>query len=146
MTSRIVVVDASVGIKLVLQETDSARAELLFQVMIDEPDSLFYVPSLFFAECANILWKCVNRGEMTAATACAEERYLRDIPFCVYPLHSLSEGALQLALKHNISAYDGCYCALARQLKAPLVIADEKLARKLADADFSAVLLREWVA
>ena len=51
------VVDASVGIKLFLQEEYSEAVEALFNA-----DARLLVPDLFHIECANILWKRVMRG------------------------------------------------------------------------------------
>ena len=55
------VVDASLGIKLFLVEPLSDQADALFGHLDDDPPSRFYVPDLFFIECANILWKYVHR-------------------------------------------------------------------------------------
>ncbi len=52
------------------------------------------------------------------------------------PTALLAEDALTLAIAHNISAYDACYVALARQLQAPMVTADEKLVRVLAGSGY----------
>jgi predicted nucleic acid-binding protein len=49
------VVDASVGIKLFLKEPLSERADILFSRLVDDPPARFYVPDLFFVECANVL-------------------------------------------------------------------------------------------
>ena len=54
------VVDASVGIKLFLDEPLSERADALFDHLADEAPARFFVPDLFFIECANILWKYVQ--------------------------------------------------------------------------------------
>ena len=44
-------------------------------------------------------------------------------------LHAIDPaGALDLALRYQLSAYDACYLWLAAELKAPLVTFDEKLA------------------
>ena len=55
------VVDASVGIKLFVEEEFSDVADRLFQALAGDPTVRFYVPHLFFVECANILWKYVRR-------------------------------------------------------------------------------------
>lgn len=48
------------------------------------------------------------------------------LPIRMYRHESLLTGIS--ALRHNISAYDGAYVALARTLKATLVTRDERLA------------------
>ena len=50
-----VVIDASVGIQWVVKEAGSVRAVKLL-------DRSPVVPGLFFAECANIRWKKVERN------------------------------------------------------------------------------------
>jgi predicted nucleic acid-binding protein len=57
-----VVIDASVAVKWVVPEPGSERAELLL-------DRGLVAPDLLFAECANILWEKVRRGELTTEEA-----------------------------------------------------------------------------
>lgn len=51
------VVDASVGVKLFVNEAESELADRLFARLTAQPAAQFYVPDLFYIECANILWK-----------------------------------------------------------------------------------------
>jgi predicted nucleic acid-binding protein len=56
---------------------------------------------------------------------------------CALALRSVSTAdlvaeALVIALAYDVTAYDACYVALAQQIDAPLVTADESLVRKLA--------------
>ena len=60
------ILDASVGIKLFAEEDDSDKVDALFQRFADEPDARLHVPTLFFTECTNILWKLARRGDRTA--------------------------------------------------------------------------------
>jgi predicted nucleic acid-binding protein len=55
------VVDASVGIKLVIPEALSGEAHALFAHLASDSASRFYVPDRFDLECANVLWKHVQR-------------------------------------------------------------------------------------
>lgn len=57
--------------------------------------------------------------------AAALEDYL-DLPLTRHPHESLLSRALQL--RHNVSAYDAAYVALAEQLGAELLTADARLA------------------
>ena len=50
------VVDASVAIKLFIEQEGSKQAEALFAKLSTAPDTELYVPELFYAECANVLW------------------------------------------------------------------------------------------
>jgi len=49
------VVDASVAIKLFVDEQFSERADALFAHLASDPPIHLYVPDLLFVECANIL-------------------------------------------------------------------------------------------
>ena len=44
--------------------------------------------------------------------------------------------ALEIAIAHNISAYDACYVELSARLQLPLVTADQKLIRALAGTTY----------
>lgn len=120
--------DASVGIKLVVPEIDSALVEEL----LSDPSVIVHVPDLFFLECANIVWKRVRRGEFAAADAPGVLARLRRTRPVVATAMDLIDRALALANAQDISVYDACYVALAESFGVPLVTADERLAAKLA--------------
>ena len=126
------VVDASVTIKLFVAEVDSPQAVSLFEHLTADPQARFYAPSLLYAECANILWKCVRRFQIDRREA---ERSLAKLMMlaidCVEVKEVIAE-AHQMAMAHDISAYDACYAAAAARKGVPLVTADERLALKLA--------------
>ena len=122
-----IVIDASVGIQWVVAETSSARAIKL----VDRP---LIVPSLFYTECANILWKKVVRGELTAATACDCATLLGGVRIRIVPDVNLFVGALELACKLGHPAYDCLYLTLANSEKGILVTADERLIERCRQA------------
>jgi predicted nucleic acid-binding protein len=126
------VVDASVAIKLFINEPLSDQAEALFSILEASPAAL-YVPDLFFIECTNILWKHFKRFGYPEDKAHEDLAALKDLALHRFATTDLMEDALGIAVAHDITAYDGCYAALGRQLKIPVVAADEKLVRKLAD-------------
>jgi hypothetical protein len=61
MKSGSYVVDASVAIKLFINERFSDQAEALFGILEADPPGRIHVPDLFFIECTNILWKHIKR-------------------------------------------------------------------------------------
>src|SRR5512140_644778 len=128
------VVDASVGVKLFLDETGSDEAERLFGLLGRDPPHVIAVPDLFFIECANVFRSRVHRHLMSAEQAREAFRILRALPLQTVASPDLAPLALDLALTHGLSVYDATYAALAERLGAPLVTADGKLARKLEDA------------
>lgn len=54
------VVDASVAIKLFVDDPLSDKVHTLFAHLDADPMCKFYVPDLFYIECTNILWKYVR--------------------------------------------------------------------------------------
>jgi predicted nucleic acid-binding protein len=117
------VVDASVAIKWVVDEPGTKEALLLRRHRLVAPDLL--VP-----ECANILWKKVRRGELSAAEAILAARLLQRAEVELEPMRGLLEPATKLAIALNHPAYDCIYLALAEVLSCALVTADEQLCRK----------------
>jgi predicted nucleic acid-binding protein len=134
------VVDASVAIKLYLNEPLSAEAQALF-AQLNDPATVFHVPDLFYVECANILWKQVQRGSCAAVIVPPSLRTLGQLRLRSTPTRDLFADAADLALAHGISAYDACYVALAQRLGGSLITADQKLESKLAAANLPVVWL-----
>ena len=125
------VVDASVGIKLFLIEEHSAAADQLFEGLAANPPARFYVPDLFFVECANILWKYVRYHGYAAESARQDIAALQTLRLRGVPTQNLLAPALELAISHDLTAYDACYAALARELNLPFISADSRLLQKL---------------
>lgn len=135
------VVDASVGIKLFLQEEGSESVRELFQTSILHPDECLYVPDLFFIECANILRKKVRRGEITPSFAIDSLADLADLSIPSAPTSDLMAQALEIACTFNITAYDACYIALSAIKGIPLLTADTRLAETMKSSSYDIVVL-----
>lgn len=135
------VVDASVGIKLFLAEPLSDQAHALFAHLADDPPAQFYVPDLFYVECANILWTYVQGFGYPAARALQDIRDLVRLPLMSVSLSMLAAPALALATEIGCTAYDAAYVASARELKLPLITADEALVRRFAGTDVEVRML-----
>jgi predicted nucleic acid-binding protein len=123
------VVDASVAVKLYLREELSDLAEALFEAGSTRS---FFVPDIFYCECANIFWKSVRRSDIQPAHA---QRSLHGLMSLVlFPVSStdLVREALDLSLEYGITAYDASYVALSEELRIPLITADRKLIANLA--------------
>ena len=117
------VIDASIGIQWVVQESGSTRAIKLL-------DRSPVVPSLFFAECANILWKKVERSELSAEGAGERAAALTTAVLDIVPDTDVFEHALELACQLRHPAYDCIYLATARLRQMPLVTADRRLVER----------------
>jgi predicted nucleic acid-binding protein len=130
-TSFICVVDASVALRLFFDKPRSQRVETLFARLDTDHRARFYVPDLFFAECANVFATVARHKGYTPKEARDDMVEMRALGLQVIPTADLAIQALDIALKHRLSGYDACYVALAERVKAPLITADEKLVRSL---------------
>ena len=137
------VVDASVAIKLFLVEEFAEVVDRLFAQLAAEPPARFYVPDLFFVECANILWKYTRHFGYPVDNARRDVADLQALRLHTISTADLLTPALELALTNDMTAYDACYAALAQQLSLPLITADSALVRKLSDSDIGVRFLAE---
>ena len=127
------VIDASVGIKLFIDDPLSDSVYDLFARLGDDPPAHFYVPDLFYIEIANVLWKYVRWQGLPPDDADEYLTALGRLTLQSTPARELMADALKLAVEQQITAYDGSYLALARRLKLRVLTADAKLARALDD-------------
>jgi predicted nucleic acid-binding protein len=112
-------VDASVGLKWVLEEPDSHLAEALVRI---EPDLL--VPDFWLNEATNVLWLQVRRKLLSPDEARDGLALLRaqvePTPTAHMRLH---EAALEIGIATNHSRYDTMYLAFAIAMGATAVVA-----------------------
>lgn len=137
------VVDASLGIRLFVNEALSDVALAFFALAADKPEICRHVPDLLFMECVNLLWKCVSRYGLRplAAVRCLTDLYALRLP--VLPTSALTPSALKIAMDLSISLYDASCMAAAQLLDVPPVTADKRLARRLAKMKFKGMYLDE---
>ena len=117
------VIDASVAIKWVIEETGTKEALALRRHRLLAPD-------LLVAECANILWKKVRRRELTEDEAAFAARLLARADIGLEPMRGLLGSATALAIALDHPAYDCVYLALAEARGCDFVTADERLGGK----------------
>jgi predicted nucleic acid-binding protein len=126
------VIDASVAIKWVVEESGTKEALSLCRHRIVAPD-------LLVAECANILWKKVRRKELLEEEAVLAARLLARADIALEPMRALLEPATRLALALDHPAYDCVYLALAEARGCEFVTAaDGSLSRKTLPAGLAA--------
>ncbi|MGH7017784.1 MAG: type II toxin-antitoxin system VapC family toxin [Caulobacteraceae bacterium] len=120
-----VVVDASVALKWVLEETGSsaARDVAASQVMI--------APDLLLIESANVLTMRVRRGLLVAEDAALALDILQSFPVRLMPTRPRVGRALALSIELAQSTYDCLYLALALEQGARLITADERFSAAL---------------
>jgi predicted nucleic acid-binding protein len=123
------VVDASVGIKLFVEEALSDQAQAFFAKLAEDPPAELYVPDLFYIECANILLKYMRRFGRSLEDSQADLKDLNTLTLKTVSTAELMESALLLASQKDLTAHDACYAVLARQLEIPLITADRPMAQ-----------------
>lgn len=116
------VVDASVAIKWMIEEQDSALADRLLDGAHD-----FLAPELIVAEVISAAWKQRRRGAIDDAQF--EDIVIRmaDGPIDCRPLRPLIRRAAALARELDHPIYDCLYLALVEAEQAPMVTADRRL-------------------
>lgn len=118
------VIDASVAIKWVIDEEGTQGALALRRHPLAAPD-------LLIAECANILWKKVRRGELASDEAALAAGLLARADLDLMPMRPYLEAATRIAIALDHPAYDCIYLAMAEAEGMTFVTADERLLRKV---------------
>ena len=119
------VIDASIAVKWVVEESGTAEALVLRQ------NAKLIAPELLVAECANVLWKKVQRHELLKEEALLAARLLQGAEIELLPMQSLLEAAVRMSIEIDQAAYDCVYLALAIDNKCQFVTADERFLRKI---------------
>lgn len=115
------VIDASVAVKWVISEDggdDAVRLRSAFT---------FVAPELLLPECANILWKKVQRKELEPNEAALAIALIERSGISFLTTQGLGETATRLAIELGHPAYDCVYLALALRQKLRFVTADKRL-------------------
>lgn len=84
-------------------------------------------PDLLRVEVLSVLRRHLASGALTPQQADNAVDDLLRLPVTLYP--SAVTLRRTWALRDNVTAYDGCYVALAEELGCPLLTADGRLAR-----------------
>jgi predicted nucleic acid-binding protein len=133
------VIDASVAIKWVITEDGTEAANRLRW-----SGTALHAPDLLVPEAGNILWKKIQRHELTKTEAELACGILRLAKIEIHAMGSQALLALEMAVELEHPVYDTTYLALARTLAMPMVTADRRLVNKLAavqNAAFPEVML-----
>jgi predicted nucleic acid-binding protein len=119
----VIVVDASALLEVLLQMTPVGDivGERLFR-----PTQTVHVPYLLDLEVAQVLRRRALSGLMTASRCQVALGDLTTLDLFRHPHEFLLPRVWEL--RHNISAYDAVYVALAEYLDAPLLTRDRRLA------------------
>lgn len=84
-------------------------------------------PDLLRVEVVSVVRRHRSAGRLSTEQAEAAVQDLFDFPVRVFPTAPLLQRVWDL--RDNLTAYDGCYAALAEAVDAPLLTADQRLAK-----------------
>jgi predicted nucleic acid-binding protein len=119
---QVIVLDASAAIDWLLQTSSGQRIE---RRIYSHNESL-HAPHLLDLEVGQVLRRLVREGTVSAQRANQAIEDLIELRMARYP-HFILLPRIWL-LRHNLSAYDAAYVALAEKLGAPLLTRDGRLA------------------
>lgn len=133
------VLDASVALLWLAPETNPTGVAYAAAVLTGLKQSQAVVPSLLALEVANVVAKLESNGVVTEADS---QRYIALLGRLNVTIdqataaHALS-GALNLARRYKLSAYDAAYLELALRTGLPLATLDADLAKAATTAGVS---------
>lgn len=128
-----VCIDANILIKLVVPESDSELAAVLWQQGI-QAEWEVVAPTLFWFEITAVLRKKVYRQLLTATEGEQALRLALDADVQIISAHSLHQRAWELATYfQRPTAYDTHYLALAEALRCDFWTADQRLFNAVKD-------------
>jgi predicted nucleic acid-binding protein len=118
----VIVVDASALLEVLLRTpaTDDIEARLF------EGQQTWHAPHLLDVEVTQVLRRYASLGEISEARGREALADLTDFPIRRYPHGFLLTRVW--SLRHNFTAYDAIYVALAEALNARFLTRDERLA------------------
>jgi len=117
-----IVVDASALLEALLRTPAAAAVE---RRLFDSRQTL-HAPHLLDVEVAQVVRRYTAAGELNAERGREALADLADFPLLRYPHDFLLPRVWEL--RHNLTAYDAVYVALAEALGAPLLTRDQRLA------------------
>jgi predicted nucleic acid-binding protein len=123
----LIVLDASALLELLLVTDKGGEVA----ERIAAPEETLHAPHLIDLEVAQVLRRYVARRQLDEVRASQALEDLQDLDLNRYP-HDVLLGRIW-ELRHNASAYDAAYLALAETLGAPLLTSDARL-REVPDA------------
>ena len=117
-----IVVDASVVLEVLL---NTPAGTILAERLLDPSESAG-APQLLDIEVLQVLRRYALAGEIDSERGLQAVEDLAALPIVRYPHDALRHRVWEL--RHNVTAYDATYVALAEALDATLLTRDERLA------------------
>lgn len=126
------VLDASVAVKWFAEEENTSTAEVIFNKILERKITA-NAPDLILYEVGNSLWKS-KKFEIERIRASMNSLFVSGLQFC--PLdEELSQIAINLMIKYDLTFYDAAYAALAQTLHIPLLTANPKDHKKIKEIE-----------
>jgi predicted nucleic acid-binding protein len=132
-----IVLDASIILKLIFEERDAPQALQLMENHITGEEKIA-APELLYYELANVLATKVAIPVKDASSALAEIFNLEIETFTLGVEEFLS--SISVSRKHKITVYDASYMILAERLSCNFITADAQLFSKTKDLKFVRLL------
>ena len=123
------IVDASIAVKWLIAEPHSHEARQLLA-----PRIVLHAPDFVLTEVANVIRKKARRKEIPSPQPYVDELAKMTDAVALQPSTELVVKATALAVRIDHPVYDCVYLACAEEWAAPLVTADERLARRVSEA------------
>jgi predicted nucleic acid-binding protein len=120
------VLDANVGLKTVLPEVDSDKAEALirdFQQRVHE----LIAPDTYLVECAHALTRAERKGLISQQEAQDKFTLISDTAPDLIPHIPLLARAFEISTQFRVGVYDCLFVALSEREQCELVTADQRL-------------------
>ena len=121
--SGLYVIDACVACDIVRQ----SPASHMYEAILETANNVI-APSLYCAECANVIGRYVRSGKCTKSLAMKQYQAALELIYGYVSCESLAQSAMSLSLQHGHKAYDMFYLALAQETGATLLTSDIRLA------------------
>jgi len=118
----VIVIDASALVEILAEKERAVALRTLAESDLD-----WLVPEHFVFEVVSALRRLWLGGHLDRSTFKAAVSRVEALPLDVWPSKPLLPRIVELAA--NATPYDAAYVALAERLDAPLLTADDKLAR-----------------
>lgn len=119
------ILDASFALSWCFEDEATAQTDSTL-TMLQNQESIVWVPAIWRYEMLNGLGKGVARGRLTRDKAFMFWQELQALPIRIADV-AVNETLLELALKHNLAVYDASYLSLVQTRRLPIATVDGKL-------------------
>ena len=131
------VLDASFALRWCFEDEATEETDALLTLLQDQ-ESIAWVPDIWRYEVLNGLGKAVTRGRIERGIALLFWREMQELPIRAVETR-VDEKLLELALEHDLAIYDACYLGLALSRKLPLATLDRKLKQAAESGDIGII-------